>query len=299
MTTALEATGLGKRYGRVRALEGCSFRLEAGRIAALVGPSGAGKSTLLHLAVGLLSPTEGSVRVLGRSPRDDSARAVASIGFVAQDVPLYRSFTVADHLHLGRRLNPRWDQAAAWRRVRRLGIPPDSRVGTLSGGQRAQVALTLALGKRPELILLDEPLAAVDPLARRQFLQELMEEIAADGITVMLSTNLVADLERVCDHLVLLNGGRVQLAGGIEDLLAEHRLLVGPAAGADLLQPDVRVIRRTVLERQATLWVRGRTGAALPPTWRESALSLEDLVLAYLAGPGEVPRPAGALEVAS
>jgi ABC-2 type transport system ATP-binding protein len=298
MTATLEATRLGKRYGRTRALEGCSFRLERGHVAALVGPNGAGKSTLLNLAVGLLRPTEGSMRVLGWSPRVEAELVLPRVGFVGQDVPLYGRLTVADHLRLGRELNRRWDQVACEHRIRKLGIPPDRRVGLLSGGQRAQVALTLALGKRPELILLDEPLASLDPLARRQFLQELMEVTAAEGVTVMLSSHLVADLERVCDHLVLLNGGRVQLAGGIDQLLADHRLLVGPAADSGLDLPGVEVIRRTVHERQLTLWVRGRP-EALPPPWRESELSLEGLVLAYLAGPGEAVHPAGALEVAS
>jgi len=297
MTYALEAVGLGKRYHRTRALDGCSFRIEPGRVAALIGANGAGKSTLLHLAAGLLRPTEGTVTVLGRRPRDQAADpVVARVGFVAQDAPLYPHLTVAEHLRLGRRLNRRWDQATAEHRVQELAIPLDRRAGRLSGGQRTQVALTLALGKRPELILLDEPLASIDPLARRQFLRELMQATAAGGVTVMLSSHLVTDLERVCDHLVLLNAGRVQVAGDIEDLLDSHRLLVGPAAAGGLVLPGVTVVHRSVHARQTSLWVRGRPGP-LPPAWQ--ALSLEELVLAYLAEPRAAIPTAGPLEAAS
>lgn len=182
------------------------------RVCALVGPNGAGKTTLLHCAAGLLSPTSGEVRVLGEVPAQDPL-LLSRIGFVAQDMPLYRSFTVEEMLAVGARLNARWDAASARARLERLGIPFDRRIGNLSGGQRAQVALALATGKCPELLLLDEPLASLHPLARREFLQGLMETVAEDGTSVVLSSDLITDLERVCDHLMILTEGRIGVAG--------------------------------------------------------------------------------------
>src|SRR5437764_6901372 len=199
MDLVLETDQLGKRYGNTWALRDCSLHLPAGRIAALVGPNGAGKTTLLHLAVGLLRPDAGEVRVFGRDPRS----VLPDIGFVAQDTPLYRDFTAAELITMGSKLNRRrWDAALARERLARLGIPPDKPVGKLSGGQRAQVALALALAKRPRLLLLDEPIASLDPLARREFLQSLMGSVAETGTTVLLSSHLLADLERVCDYLI-------------------------------------------------------------------------------------------------
>jgi ABC-2 type transport system ATP-binding protein len=188
-----------------------------GRIAALVGPNGAGKTTLLHLAVGLLAPTTGSIRVLDRVPGDPGL--ASQVGFVAQDIPLYRDFTAAEHLTMGRKLNRRFDETLARGRLERVAVPLERRVGTLSGGQRAQVALTLALARRPELLLLDEPLASLDPLARREFLQALMGSVAEQGVTVVLSSHLLADLERVCDYLIVLSSARVQVLGPVEELL--------------------------------------------------------------------------------
>ncbi len=284
MKLSLEASDLGKRYRRTWALRHCSLTIPAGRIAALVGPNGAGKTTLLHLATGLLRPTEGSVRLLGWRPRDEPELILARIGFVAQDTPLYRRWSVRDMLRLGRELNRRWDGAAAETRLRRLGIPLERRVGQLSGGQRAQVALALALGKRPELLLLDEPLASLDPLARRQFLQELLDATVADGLTVLLSSHLIADLERTCDHMVVLDQGRIRLADGIEELLASHRLLVGPRTPAADRLPGLEVVARSDSERETSLWVRGPV-RELPPGWRAETLALEDLVIAYLSEP--------------
>jgi ABC-2 type transport system ATP-binding protein len=281
-TVCLEASGLGMRYRRSWALRDCTLRVPAGRVTALVGPNGAGKTTLLHLAIGLLRPAEGSVRVLGWSPREDPELVLARVGFVAQDTPLYRRYTASDLLRLGRELNRRWDEQGAIARLRRLRIPLDRRVGQLSGGQRAQVALAMAFAKRPELLLLDEPLASLDPLARRQFLQELMDGAAGDGLAVVLSSHLIADLERVCDYLVVLDEGRVQLAGDIEEVVASHWRLVGPR---DATRPaDVAVIAAEHAQRQTTLWVRGRP-AELAAGWGASALSLEDVVLTYLSAP--------------
>jgi len=289
MTPALEAEGLGKRYGRARALQRCSIGIPPGRIGALVGPNGAGKTTLLHLAVGLLRPTEGSIRVLGWEPRAEPQLVLSRIGFVAQDVPLYRGYSVADLLHLGRSLNRRWDEAVALSRLRDLDIPLDRPAGRLSAGQRAQVALAMALAKRPELLLLDEPLASLDPLARRRFLQELMRAATEDGLTVLLSSHLVTELERVCDYLVILRDGRVRLAGDLEGLLAEHWLLVGPSQ-AQRSRPDgMEVVMASETERQLMLWARGEPPAG--EGWQATRLSLEDLVLAYLGG-AERPGPA-------
>jgi ABC-2 type transport system ATP-binding protein len=289
---ALEATGLGKRYGRTWALRDCSLALPQGRIAALVGPNGAGKTTLLHLAVGLLAPTAGAIRVLGGTPGRDPA-LLARVGFVAQDAPLYGDLTVAEHLTMGGRLNPRFDQALARDRLGRLGIPLDRRVGTLSGGQRAQVALAMALAKRPQLLLLDEPVASLDPLARREFLQALMGSVAEQGLTVLLSSHLLADLERVCDYLLVLQASRVQVLGPVDDLLDRHKLLVGPRRDPDRIAGVAAVVRATHTGRQSTLLVR-TDGPVRDPAMAVADVTLEDLVLAYLADPsaGTLPGPA-------
>jgi ABC-2 type transport system ATP-binding protein len=280
MTIALEASSLGKRYGKAWALEACTFELPQGRVCALVGPNGAGKTTLLHCAVGLLSPTEGSIRVLGGVP-DQDPEQLSRVGFVAQDAPLYASFTGAEMLEMGARCNPRWDGDAARERLARLAVPLDRKVETLSGGQRAQVALALALAKRPEVLLLDEPLASLDPLARREFLQTLMEAVAADGTTVVLSSHLVTDLERVCDHLLLLRDGRIRIGGEIEGLLQEHRVLIGPR------RPQIagvaEVIEERATDRQMIVLAR-LDGPIHDPGWQVRDVTLEELVVAYLGG---------------
>jgi ABC-2 type transport system ATP-binding protein len=290
MTGAVEAVGLGKRYGRRWALRDCTLEIPVGRVVALVGPNGAGKTTLLHLATGLLEPTTGTVRVLDAVPRDDPS-LLGRVGFVAQDTPLYRSFTVADTLEFGRRLNPTWDGAMVRDRLDRLGIEPDQRVGHLSGGQRAQVALGLALGKRPELLLLDEPLASLDPLARREFLQILMEGVAESGVTVVLSSHLITDLERVCDYLILLAAGRTQVAADIEELLAGHRTLVGPRWDQSPIAGVAAVLHEAHTDRQSTLLVR-TDGPLLDPMWEVKEVGLEDLVLGYLGSPAATALPA-------
>ena len=292
MTAALEATGLGKRYGRSTwALRDCNLVVPRGRIAALVGPNGAGKTTLLHLAVGLLAPTAGTVRVLDQPA--GASELVSQVGFVAQDIPLYRDFTAAEHLTMGRKLNRRFDEALARGRLERVGVPLDRRAGALAGGQRAQVALTLALARRPELLLLDEPLASLDPLARREFLQALMGSVAEQGVTVLLSSHLLADLERVCDYLIVLSAAHVQVLGATEELLDQHRLLIGPYRQS---QPPIagvaQVVRASHTDRQASLLVR--TSGPIPdPAWTAHEVTLEDVVLAYLAEPsaGALPGP--------
>jgi ABC-2 type transport system ATP-binding protein len=290
--TVLTATGLGKRYRRTWALRDCSMSLPAGRVVALVGPNGAGKTTLLHLAVGLLSPDAGSVSVLGEPA--GTAATMPRVAFLAQDKPLYAGFSVAEMLRFGAHLNPRWDAGFAERRIADLDIPPDRKVGKLSGGQQAQVALTVAFAKRPGLLVLDEPLANLDPLARHEVMRALMAAVADTGMTVVLSSHVVSDLVDTCDWLVVLNRGRVQVAGDLEDLLAEHRLLTGPADLADGVASRLTVVDDSRTDRQANLLAR--TGAAQPPLdprWTTRAVGLEELVLAYLRRPeaAALPRP--------
>jgi ABC-type multidrug transport system ATPase subunit len=281
MDVVLETDRLGKRYGRTWALRDCSLALPAGRIAALVGPNGAGKSTLLHLAVGLLRPDAGEVRVFGATPYGNTD-VLAEVGFVAQDTPLYRDFTAAELIEMGRRLNRRWDGDLARTRLADLGIPPRKPVGKLSGGQRAQVALALALAKRPRLLLLDEPVASLDPLARREFLQSLMGSVAESGTTVLLSSHLLTDLERVCDYLVVLHAARVQLAGPVDDLADSHRLLIGPRHDGAAMAGVAAVVKASHTDRQSTLLVRV-DGPLADPMWTVRDVTLEDVILAYLA----------------
>jgi ABC-2 type transport system ATP-binding protein len=285
MVTALDARALGKRYGRNQALQDCSFQVPAGRIAALVGPNGAGKTTLLHLAVGLLTPDAGQIRVFDQDPRENPS-ALAEIGFVAQDTPLYADFTARELITLGGKLNRRWDAGFARERLAALDIPPNKAVGKLSGGQRAQVALALALAKRPRLLLLDEPIAALDPLARREFMQMLIGSVSESETTVLLSSHLLADLERACDFLIVLQNSRVRLAGAVDDLLSAHRTLVGRRVehdAADAIPGVGDVVRASHTDRQSTLLVR-TDGRVDPSVWTEYEVGLEDLVLAYLAG---------------
>jgi ABC-2 type transport system ATP-binding protein len=279
---ALRMAGLGKRYGRRGwALRGCTLDLPQGAIIGLVGVNGAGKTTLLHLAIGLLRPTEGSVSMFGQPLRMDRPTGLARVGFVAQDHPLYRWFTVADMVHFGHSTNAYFDRAGAIQRLLGLGIPVGHKVSKLSGGQQAQVALTLALAKHPRLLVLDEPVASLDPLARRDFMKSLVEAVADNDLTVLLSSHVVAELERVCDHLVLLDRGCVRLAGDIDELLDGHRLLTGPltAAGDDM----DGVVAATHGQRQSQVLVRQPAGVPSHPRWEAHPVSLEDLVLAYLS----------------
>jgi ABC-2 type transport system ATP-binding protein len=278
---ALRADGLGKRYGSKWALQDCTLEIPSGSVTALVGPNGAGKTTLLQLAVGLSRPSTGTVEVLGHSPQHDARDVLPRVGFVAQEHPLHRGFTVAETLKLGRRLNPGWDDEIAATRIERLGLPLDLNVAKLSGGQQAQVALTLALAKRPELLLLDEPVASLDPLARREFLNSLMEGVMETGVTVVLSSHIVADLERVCDHLVILSHARSLLAGPIDEIVAEHRLLTGPRNDPAVVARVHEVIRESHTERQTTLLVRAN-GHVYDSCWELHEVDLEEIVLAYL-----------------
>jgi len=280
MTAVLRAEGLGKSYGRLWALSDCTLDVPAGRVVGLVGPNGAGKTTLLNLAVGMLTPTSGTIEVLGGRPGASPAQ-LAKVGFVAQSTPTYAGLSVEEHLRLGARLNPGWDDTLARGRIRRLGLDFSHRAGKLSGGQRAQLALTLGVAKRPELLILDEPVASLDPLARREFLQDLMEAVAEHELSVVLSSHLVSDLERVCDYLIVLVASRVQLGGDIDTLLATHHRLTGPRRDPARLPADQHVISASYTDRQSTLLVR--TDVPIhDPAWTVGQLSLEDLVLAYM-----------------
>jgi ABC-type multidrug transport system ATPase subunit len=279
--TALETEGLGKRYGNTWALRDCSLRLPEGRVAALVGPNGAGKTTLLHLAVGLLRPDAGSVQVFGQTAHDNTA-TLADVGFVAQDTPLYKEFSPADLVTMGGKMNRRWDAGLARGRLADLGIPPDRKVGTLSGGQRAQVALALALAKRPRLLLLDEPVASLDPLARREFLQALIASVAESDTTVLLSSHLLADLERVCDYLIVLNAAEVRLAGCVDELIGQHRRLIGPRIDGQPISGVSAVLKASHTDRQSTLLVRADSPIK-DPQWTVHDVPMEDVILAYLA----------------
>lgn len=281
MTDVLAAQGLGKRYGRRWALSDCTLAIPPGQVVGLVGPNGAGKSTLLQLAVGLLLPTSGTIEVLGAPPAASPAH-LGRVGFVAQDTPIYSNLSIADHLRIGAWLNFGWDPDLARRRIDLLGLDPRQRAGKLSGGQRAQLALTLALAKRPELLILDEPVASLDPLARREFLQGLMEAVAEHGVSIILSSHLVADLERVCDYLVVLVASRVQVIGPIEDLLASHYRLTGPRRDLSTLPASQEVIESSQTDRQSTLFVR-TDAPIVDPAWSVEHVSLEDLVLAYMS----------------
>jgi ABC-2 type transport system ATP-binding protein len=279
---AIEAHQLSKRYRRVSALTECTVTVPEGRVCALVGPNGAGKTTLLRLLAGLASPTGGTASVLGGTPRQDPA-FLAEIGYLAQEIPLYPRFTATDHIRIGAHLNPRWDAALVRTRLEELRIPLDQRVGTLSGGQRAQVALALTLAKRPRLLLLDEPVAALDPLARRNFLATLTSATAdaAGSLTVVLSSHLVTDLERVCDHIILLARSRVQLCGDIDALLAEHKVLVGPRKDTAPIERTHQVIQAVATARQSTLLIR-LNGPVIDPAYQAEDVTLEELVLAYM-----------------
>jgi ABC-2 type transport system ATP-binding protein len=281
MTAVIETGGLGKRYRRLWALSECTLSVPAGHVVGLVGPNGAGKTTLLSLATGMLAPTAGTIEVLGGRPAGGPAQ-LARVGYLAQNAPVYAGLSVSGHLRLGAHLNPAWDAGLARGRIERLDLDLRQKAGTLSGGQRAQLALTLAVAKRPELLILDEPVASLDPLARREFLQDLMEATAEQGLSVVLSSHLVGDLERVCDYLIVLVGSRVRLAGPVEELLACHRLLSGPRRDPGSLPDGMRVISASHTDVQSTLLVR-TSGPVLDPAWMVSEVALEDLVLAYMS----------------
>lgn len=292
MNSALTAQGLGKRYGKRWALRECTIDIPGGHVVGLVGPNGAGKTTLLKLAAGQLEPSAGTLTVLGGDPTGGAAQ-LARVGFVAQDTPVYAGLSVAEHLRLGAKLNPGWDADLARQRIARVGLDPKQRAGRLSGGQRAQLGLTVGLAKRPDLLILDEPVASLDPLARREFLLGLMEAVAEHDFSVVLSSHLVSDLERTCDYVIVLVDSLVQVAGEVDKLMGTHFRLTGPRR--DHLPSDQQVISESHTDRQSTFIIR--TEATIhDPAWTVTQLSLEDLVLAYMSKSATDHRHA-ALEV--
>lgn len=278
MTAVIETSGLTKRYGRRTALSDCTLSIPAGRVVGLVGPNGAGKTTLLQIAVGMQPQSAGTITVLDRAPAADTAQ-LARVGFVAQDTPTYANLSIADHLRFGAHMNPGWDASLAAERIAKLGLDPAQKAGKLSGGQRAQLALTIAIAKRPDLLVLDEPVASLDPLARREFLQSLMAFIADHQASVILSSHLVSDLERVCDYLIVLVASRVRVAGDVDELSATHFRLTG--ARTDALPAGCTIIEESHTDRQATYIVRADAAIA-SPAWACEPIGMEDLVLSYM-----------------
>lgn len=286
---ALETTGLSKRYRRKWGLQDCSFSLPRGKVAGLVGPNGAGKSTLLRMAGGLSRPTSGSVEVFGRPAASQTPAVLERVAYLDQERPMYRSWRVDEILHLGAAMNPRFDMAGARSHLADLEIDPRSRVRELSVGQQAQVALALCLGKRADLLLLDEPAAALDPLARTQLMSMLLAAVADSGTTVLLSSHAVGDLASLCDHIIILSSSRVQLAGDLGRVLEEHRVLTGPRSDLSEAPPGVSVVHAASTERQST-WLVRSDRPIRSPRWTIAEPSLEEVVLGYLrARPGAVP----------
>ncbi|MEO3742714.1 ABC transporter ATP-binding protein [Plantactinospora sp. B5E13] len=285
----LRAEGLTKRYGRRVALSDCTLSVPPGKVVGLVGPNGAGKTTLLHLAVGMLAPTAGTIEVVGGRPASGAAQ-LARVGFVAQDTPVYAGLTIADHLRLGARTNLRWDQRTAEERITQLGLDPKQKAGRLSGGQRAQLALTLAIAKRPELLILDEPVAALDPIARREFMRSLTAHTTEHGSSVILSSHLVSDLERVCDHVIVLVASQVRVAGGVDELTADHHRLTGARRDAAKLPAGVQVVEESHAPERSTFVVRG-TPPLDDPSLTVEPVDLEDVVLAHMSQAATSTRP--------
>ena len=288
----IETVALGKNYGRTWALRDCTFAIPEGHLAALVGPNGAGKTTLLHLLVGLTTAAAGTATVLGGLPVGSRA-ALDGIAFVAQDTPVYTNLTAANMIRIARNLNRSFDLAYARARLGELDIPLDRKAAKLSGGMRAQLALTLALARRPRLLVLDEPLAALDPLARHDFMGTVLAAVSEDGVSVLLSSHVLAELERVADFLVLLTRGQVRVAAEVEDLVRSHRLLTGPADSADWIAGQLDVVQDQRAAAQAHLLVRAHDpDDPVPPGWEAHPVSMEELVLAYLrSGSPAAPAP--------
>ncbi|GHO46392.1 ABC transporter ATP-binding protein [Ktedonospora formicarum] len=281
MTLALEASQLGKRYGKRWALRNCDLGVPEGSVTGLVGLNGAGKTTLMHLAMGLLKPDEGSIRVLGEITGPNATALISRLGFIAQERPLYKSFSVQDMLTLGRKLNTQWDQDLAVKTLERLRISLKMRVGKLSGGQQALLSLMMALAKRPQMLLLDEPFASIDPAARRDLTRLLMETAASEGTSILISSHYIMDLENTCDHLILLAQGQVKLEDDMDHFMSEHKLLIGPRDDFEQIAARHTVLQAGHTGRQSNIVVRLSAPFA-DSRWTIQDLSLEDIVLAYL-----------------
>ncbi|MGI5506137.1 ABC transporter ATP-binding protein [Lentzea sp. CA-135723] len=269
----VRAENVAKHFGRTIALDECSFELPEGSVTGLVGPNGAGKSTLLSLIAGLLRPTAGEITVHGTAVR---GRMHPDVSLLTQKRPLYDQFTVRELMRAGAAMNERWSAERADEVLDLLaGVDKEAKVRTLSAGARTQVAIALALGRLPKVLLLDEPMSDLDPLARDETLRILMTEVAERGTTVLLSSHLLTDLGDVCDHLLLLDEGRVQVCGEIDEILHEHHVAVGPAG--QVLEAD-GVIDSSHTSRQTTALVRG----SAPKGWETTHPDLEALVMGYL-----------------
>ena len=280
MTIALATVDLGRRYMMNWALRNCTLEVPEGSITGLVGPNGAGKSTLLRLAAGISRPSEGSVTTFGQRANQNSTAFLNRVGYLDQDRPLYKNFRVEEMLKLGQKLNSSWDNSNATRWLLDLEIPLDWKVSLLSPGQQAQVALAMCMGKRPDLLLLDEPMASLDPLARRGVKQMLLDSVTERGTTVLLSSHIVDELEEICDHLIILSKSTVQKSGTVESLLANHHVLIGPEDSAHF--DSVDVIASSTAGRQATLLIEGDPGP-LSSEWQVLSPDLNEIVLGYLA----------------
>jgi len=272
LDSPLVAEGFGRRYRRTRpwAVRDVSLAVPAGSITALVGANGAGKSTMIRACLGFERPDEGRLLVFGIDPRRDRTRAVNSVAYVPQGASLYRSLTIRDHFDLARGARPSFDSAYALGRVRAAGLSPERRISELSGGEGAQVALALALGTRAELLLLDEPLASLDPLARRDFLNALVDDVRGRGATALLSSHIVTDVEQACDRLVVLADGRLVLDAAVVMARAELRTVLASELGG----------------RVAIGTFAGQAGEPLALVRDASvgrAASLEEIVLGHLA----------------
>jgi len=285
---ALEAHDLAKRYGRrTWALTGIDLAIPQGGITALVGPNAAGKSTLIKTWVGFERPTRGNVTVAGIDPQRDRSSVLGLVGYVPQSPALYDGLSVEDHLDLAVLLRPDFDRAYARRRLDQLGIPADQGAKSLSGGQQAQVALALALGTRAQILLLDEPLASLDPLARREFLHVLADAVRADGATALLSSHIVTDVEQACDRLVVLGVGRILLHDTVADALATHWMATDDATSGE--GTAIGSFGGPGGERLTLL----RTGSpSTGPALRRA--TLEEVVLGYLASGRALPGEAAA-----
>ena len=281
----LTATAVGKRYGSRWAVRDCGFAIPEGKVVALVGPNGAGKSTLLRMAAGLVRPTTGELAAFGTPVR---GRIHPDVSFLAQDRPLYRDLTVRELVRAGAAMNDRW---SAERVEEVLGLPAgvdqDAKVGALSAGALTQVAIALALGRLPRLLLLDEPLADLDPLARDETLRIVMTDVADRGTTVVMSSHLLGDIREVCDHILLVAEGGIQVSGDIDEVLARHRILIGPPADESAVEGTLISATRT--ERQATLLLREARPA--PHGWADVEPDLESLVMGYLRASRERRSP--------
>ena len=275
----IETSGLTKRYRKVTALSGHGHR-PGGPDLGADRPERRGED---HAAAAAGRPGPADRR-RGRGARHYTAPGPGVPGrarLPGPGDPAVPALTAADHIRVGAHLNPRWDADSVRQRLKALNIPLDRAVGKLSGGQRAQLALALTLAKRPRLLLLDEPVAALDPLARRHFLGTLADAVAAGGLTVVLSSHLVADMERVCDHLILLSASRVQLCGDIDSLLAEHQVLVGPRKDTTAIEQSHTLVQAVRTPRQTTLLLR-LNGPVIDPAFEAADVSLEELVLGYM-----------------